>query len=231
MEPQMLGVHQSTYDGVFQHPVARNLQWREVRAMLTALADEVQEERNGNVKFTRNGQTLTIHPPRHKDFSDVEAIMHIRHFLERTGTPMPAAVASAGHVLVVIDHREARIFHTEMHGSIPQRITPFDPTEGHRHLHNVDNDSNGQRKPELKSFYDAIAHALAGAEKILILGSATGSSSAMEHLVATLKDRHPEIARRIVGTVVVNEKHISEDQMLAEARAFYATQSTGQQES
>jgi hypothetical protein len=222
METQALGIHQSTYDAVFQHPIARNLQWREVRSMLGALAVET-EEQNGNVKFTRNGQTLTVHPPRRKDFSDVQELMNIRHFLEQSAAPLPKAVAHGVHLLVVIDHREARIFKTEVHGSVPERITPFDPQGTHRHLHNVEDDSNGQRKPEPKAFYEAIARTLSGAEKILILGSATGSSSAMDHLVAELKQHHSEIARRVVGTIVVNGQHMTEDQLLAEARKFYAT--------
>src|SRR5438874_6501197 len=62
----MLGSHQTTYDAVFQHPISRNLQWRDLRSMLESLADVVVEN-NGNLKFTRNGQTLTVHPPRRKD--------------------------------------------------------------------------------------------------------------------------------------------------------------------
>ncbi len=216
------GIHQGTYDAVFQHPVARNLQWRDVRSMLTALADAT-EEHDGNLKFARNGQTLTVHPPRRKDFSDIQELMKIRHFLERSAAPAEPAVADGIHFLVVIDHREARIFKAELHGSLPQRIVPLDPHDSHRHLHNVDDNSNGQRKPELKSFYTAVARALSGAERILVLGSSTGSSSAMDHLLAELKQHHPQIASRVVGTVVVNEAHMTDDQLLAEARAFYST--------
>ncbi|MDB5174266.1 MAG: hypothetical protein JWN51_3039 [Phycisphaerales bacterium] len=217
-----LGIHQGTYDAVFQHPVARNLQWRDVRSMLTALASLVQEDHNGNLKFTRNGQKLTVRPPQRKDFSDIQELMRIRLFLQQSAAPVEAAVAEGVHLLVVIDHREARVFKAEIHGSVPRRITPYDPHGSHRHLHNVEDDSNGQRKPELKTFYEAIARTLGGAEKILIMGSSTGSSSAMDHLVAELKQHHPELARRISGTIVVNEQHMTEDQLLAQARAFYS---------
>src|ERR1700737_2783551 len=139
MDAQLLGSHRSTYDAVFQPPVARNLQWRDVRAMLAAIADVV-EEHNGGLKFTRNGQTLTVHPPRRKDFSDVQALMQIRHFLERSDASSQEAVAEGMHLLVVLDHREARIFRAELHGSVPQRIAAYDPHGSHRHLHNVEND-------------------------------------------------------------------------------------------
>jgi hypothetical protein len=222
MQTQMLGVHQSTYDAIFQHPISRNLVWRDVRSMLGVLAD-VTEEHAEHVKFTRNGQTLTLHPPRRKDFSDIDELMRIRHFLERSGAPSQAATAEGMHLLVVIDHREARVFKAEIRGSVPRRITPYDPQGAHRHLRNVENDANGQRKPELKSFYEAVARTLEGAEKILILGSATGSSSAMDHLVAELKERHPDISRRVVGAIAINEQHMSENQLLEKAREFYTT--------
>ena len=159
MDTQTIGSHQSTYDAVFQHPIARNLQWRDVRAMLASMA-EMKEEQNGNLKFSKNGHHLTVHPPRRKDFSDIQELMQIRHFLEQIGeSPAPAA-AHGPHFLVVIDHREARVFKTELHGALPHRIVPLDPGGSHRHLHNVDNNSNGQRKPELKLFYESIARAL-----------------------------------------------------------------------
>lgn len=221
MESHMLGTHQSTYDAVFQHPIARNLQWRDLKAMLAALAD-VTEDRNGGLKFTRNGQSITLHPPRHKDFDDVEALMQVRHFLERSGAPSQEAAPDGMHLLVVLDHREARVFRAELHGSVPQRIAPYDPLGTGRYLHRVGNGSNGQRKPEPKDFYDAIIRTLEGAQAILLFGSSTGSSSAMDHLMAELRQHHPDLAARVVGTVVVNEQHMSEDQLLAEARAFYA---------
>jgi hypothetical protein len=218
---QMSKVHETTYNALFAHPIARNLQWHDVRSMLSAIAD-VEEEHNGNLRFTRNGETLTVHPPKHKDLSDIEELMQIRHFLERSAVPAQAIVAEGGHLLVVIDHREARIYQTEMHGSVPQVIRPYDPDGSHRNLRYVEENSSGQRKPELKPFYEAVAKTLSGAEKILIFGSSTGASSAMDYLLAELKKHHPDIAGRVIGAIVVNEQHMTEDQLLAQARSFYA---------
>src|SRR3954463_3616579 len=121
MESNTLGTHQETYDAVFRHPIARNLQWREVRSMLGTLAEV--SENGGHVKFTRNGVTLALRRPRGKDLSDAQEVMQVRHFLERSGPPPKRAVADGVHMLVVINHREARVFRTELHGSVPQRIT------------------------------------------------------------------------------------------------------------
>lgn len=222
MESQLSGTHQKVYQRVFEHPMPHNLQWREVWSMLGAIdgADAV-EEANGTLKVTRNGQKLALHRPRGKDLADKKELMQIRHFLERSGTPAPAAAPAGTHLLVVIDHREARIFSTELHGSVPQLITPYDPFGFGRDLHYNQDDSNGQRKPERKSFYEAVARTLRGAQQILIFGTGTGASSAMEHLLLDLKQHHKDLAKRIVGSFAVDEHHLTEDQLLAKARELF----------
>jgi hypothetical protein len=147
--------------------------------------------------------------------------MNLRRFLEHSKPTTESPLVAGAHLLVVIDHRLARIYKAELHGSIPQRIVPYDRAGAGRHLHYVQEDSNGQRKPEIKSFYEAVARTLQGADKILLFGNGTGASSAMEQLLAALKHDHKAIADRVVGCVVVDEQHLSEDQLLAQARDFY----------
>jgi hypothetical protein len=222
MKPELSGSHRKTYDGIFRHPVARNLDWRDVRSLLGALA-EVVEEPNGDLKITRNGQTLALHPSLDKDVAEIDELMEIRHFLERSGAVAPKAETEGTHLLVVIDHRQALVYKTELHGSMPQRITPYNPGGFGRHLHYVQDDSSGQRRPERRSFYEAVAKTLQGAEQILVFGSGTGASSVMEELLAQLKHHHADVAERVVGSVVLDETHLSENQLLAKARDFYAT--------
>ena len=221
MESQLSGSHKRTYDSIFRHPAAHNLDWRDVRSMLGALA-EVVEEPNGNLKITRNGQRLVLRPSPDKNVAGIEDLMEIRHFLERSGVVAQQGGADDTHLLVVIDHRQARVYKTEIHGSLPRQITPYDPAGFGRHLHYVQDDSNGQRKPEQKSFYESVAKAMRGAEQILIFGSGTGASSAMEELLAELKHNHSDVAKRVVGSVVLDETHLSDDQLLSKARDYYA---------
>src|SRR4051812_44065051 len=229
MEQRMTDSQRHTYDAIFRQPAARDVQWADVRSMLGTVADAVREH-NGDLKATRNGQTLALHRPRGKDVVDPKELAQVRHFLERSGAPSPPPAAAEGaregtregtHLLVVIDHREARVYRTELRGSVPQRITPYDPHGTGRHLHYVEQDSNGQRKPERRSFYEAVAAALAGAEQVLVFGAGTGASSAMDQLVAELERRHADLARRVVGSVVVDAAHLTEDQLLAAALEFY----------
>jgi hypothetical protein len=199
-----------------------NLHWKEVWSMLGAMKDaEAVEEGNGNLKVTRNGQTLVLHRPRGKDLADKKELMHVRHFLERSDAVPPPPSASGTHLLVVIDHRQARIYSTEWHGSVPQQILPYDPFGIDRALHYNQDDSNGQRKPELKSFYEAVAKTLQRAQQIVMFGTGTGASSAMEQLLSELRQHHKATAAKIVGSIAVDEHHLTEDQLLAKAREFF----------
>ena len=223
--PPLTGSHLRTYQAIFQHPISRNLGWHDVHALFRQLG-EVNEEANGNLKVTRNGQTLVLHPPRTKDVSEKDEIMSLRHFLERSEAIPPAANDAETHWLLVIDHREARIFRSEMRGTVPQQILPHEPDDYFRHAYNSKDFSRGKEKPDPNSFFDPIAQALQAAGQILVFGTGTGMSSEMEQFVAWTKTHHPEVARRIIGSLTVDESHLTQDQLLAKAREFYANAST-----
>ena len=220
MPSTLHGAHQETYKAIFKKPAVHNLAWRDVKAMLSALG-EVVEEANGSLKVTRNRQSLVLHPHREKEVTEMEDLMQLRHVLERSGTTATPAASGGRHLLVVIDHREARVYETELHGAVPQRVQSFDPHGYGRHLHNVQDEANGQRKPESGPYYDAVIKTLTGAERILIFGTGTGASSAMNQLVTELKTHHKELAGRLAGAIVVDETHLSDDQLLAKAREVY----------
>ena len=128
---------------------------------------------------------------------------------------------TAPHLLVVIDHQEARVYRTEVSGAVPERITPYDPHGYGRHLHSAQEWTDGKRLPERKSFYE-VAKTLRGTAQVLLFGSGTGRSSAMEMLLADLKAHHPDVAEKVIGSVVVDAHHTTEGELLAQARAFYA---------
>ena len=222
MDSQLSGPHQKVYQHVFQHPMPHNLQWREVREMLGAMSGaSIVEDDGGTLKVSRNGQTLILHRPRGKDLADKKELTQVRHFLERSGTPVPPPPAAGTHLLVVIDHREAKIYSAELNGTVPHRIKPYDPFGFGRDLHYNQDDSNGQRKPERKSFYEAVAKTLQGARQILMFGTGTGASSAMEQLLLDLKKNHHEVAGRVIASIAINEHHLTEDQLLANAREMF----------
>ena len=125
------------------------------------------------------------------------------------------------HMLVVIDHREAKIFNMELKGGAPERLSPHKPVGTDRYLHEVQDDGNGQRKPENKQFYEAVASAVKHADQVLVFGNAVGAASAMEQLKNDLASHHKDIAARVIGWLHVDEKHTTENQLLAKARELY----------
>lgn len=219
---QLSGSHLHTYQKIFQHPLTHNLDWHQVHALLRAVAD-VTEESNGNLKVTRNGQVIVLQPSHSKDVDEARIVMDLRHFLERSEPVSTVSQAVATHWLVVIDHKEARIFRSEMHGTMPERILPHAPDKYFRHVHHSREFTRGQDKPDPNSFFGPMAKALEEEGPILIFGTGTGSASEMEQFKGWLDTHHPALAARVLACVCVDENHLSENELLAAARKFYST--------
>src|SRR5581483_867105 len=217
----LTGSHLRIYKTIFQHPVSHNLEWRAVRSLLGKLG-QITEEPNGNLKVTRNGQTLVLHPSLTKDVAKTDELMALRHFLERSESAPPETNGEEAHWLLVIDHHEVRIFRSEMYDAIPQRILPHEPEDYFRHAHNSKDFSQGREKPDPNSFFEPVARALPASGRLLIFGTGTGTSSEMDQFIAWLKLHHPQLAGQIIGSLVVDENHLTEGQLLAKAREFYA---------
>jgi hypothetical protein len=86
MDSHLSGAEERTYQRVFEHPTPHDIPLQEVWSMLGAIADVRAVEENGNLKATRNGQTLVLHRGRGKLMADKKELMHVRHFLERSTT-------------------------------------------------------------------------------------------------------------------------------------------------
>jgi hypothetical protein len=122
----------------------------------------------------------------------------------------------------VIDHHEARLFRAEVDGGIPQRILPHDLTEYFRHAHHSRDFSRGQEKPDPNSFFEPVSEALKAPGRIVVFGTGKGTSSEMEQFIQWTALHHPEVSARIVGTLVVDEHHLTEGELVAKAVEFYA---------
>jgi hypothetical protein len=109
-----------------------------------------------------------------------------------------------------------------MSGSLPQLILPHEPDHYFRHAHHSRQFTEGKEKPDPNSYFEPLAKALAGAAQILVFGTGTGTSSEMEQFTGWLKEHHADLALRVVGSVVIDEHHLTEGQLLKKAREFYA---------
>lgn len=217
----LTGSHLRTYQAIFQHPLAHNLHWHDVHALFRHVC-QVDEEPNGNLKVTRNRQTLVLHPVRTKDVSETDEVLKLRHFLQNSEPTATEPQNGIGHWLLVIDHREARIYRSTAAGTLPQQILPHTAEDYFRHAPNSRQISRGKEKPEPNSYFEPIAAALRGADKILMFGNGTGTSSEMDQFAGWLTKHHADLARRIVATVVVDGHHLTEAQLLAQARNTFA---------
>ncbi|HTB63791.1 MAG TPA: hypothetical protein VK737_09400 [Opitutales bacterium] len=216
------GSHLRTYEKIFQHPTSHNLAWRDVLSLLSHVG-EVVEEPNGHLKVTRNQHLLILPVPTTKEVAEVDELAKLRRFLSESETVLPESSQPLVHILVVIDHHQARLFRTEMNGAVPQLIQPHQPNEFFRQAHEDRNFFSGKEKSAPNGFFEPVAKALKDVGQILIFGTGTGTSSEMEQFTVWLKKHHAELARRVVGTVVVDEQHLTEPQLLEKARAFYST--------
>ena len=197
--------------------MTHDLDWRDVRTMFEAVG-QVEQEHNGNLKVTVSGHTA-VFPMGGDTIANADQVMQIRHMLKDSDAVLSAETET--HFLVVIDHQEARIFHTDLKGSVPEVVKPFDPDGSKGHVHSGHRGTTDTQHPHQDSYFEEVASNLEGAEKVLLFGSGQGSSSAMDQFVAWLGEHHPHLAERIAASVVVDASHLTEGQLLAKAREIY----------
>ena len=73
--------HRNTLEKILNHPAGGNVEWREVRSLLDAVATTTQEH-NGRLEVTLGGETEVFDPPHDKDV-DAQMIVDLRRMLSR----------------------------------------------------------------------------------------------------------------------------------------------------
>lgn len=212
--------HLQTYQRIFQHPTLYNIGWREVTAMLRELC-QVEEKPNGSLRFTRRGQTLVVRPPLTKEVSDINELNALRDFLLHTEEVPPETGEATTHWVLVIDHHQARIFNSDQTGTEALALQPPATTDHFRHTVDSADFSHGREPHGQNAYFTSVAQALKNAPNVLVVGAGTGMGSCMQQFVGWVKSHHPDLAGRIIGTVTVNEHHMSDDQLLVLARKFF----------
>lgn len=214
--------NQKTLDTIFSHPLAHNLEWRDVVTLIEKIG-EVDRKANHEVTFVVGGARHRFHKPHTKDLAGPEVI-EVRKFLQQAGwspaePPQPVAAASppAPSLMAVVDHHEARLYSiaASSSGAPAFEIRPYDPHHFLHHLTHKDQSSEaGQRAPEDGSFYERIAQALSAADRIVVVGHGTGKSNAAHHLAEYLRSHHPGTHRRIASELVADLSSVSIPQLL-----------------
>jgi hypothetical protein len=220
MLPHIRRDHEDLLESLVSGKLPRNLTWSAVVDLIGQIG-EVKPHGNDEFTFIVGSQReLFKHPSSHN--LEVEEIARLRKFLRAAEVQSkPREPRPLGLRVVAIDHRVAHIYH-DTGGSRPEdetSVKPYDPFGFQHHLiHRKEAHYQGERVPERDSWYEEIAQDLAHAETIVLIGHATGTSSAAVFLSDYLKAHHPETFQRIIATETADLSALTEPQIEEIAR-------------
>lgn len=184
---------------IFAHPLSHSLEWREVVSVINEMGSAL-ERHDGKYEF-QIGQTKAVFTKPHHKEMETDGIVELRRFLlEAWSTKAPA---EAKPTVVLLDHHGAHFFEPAANGALADggELQPHDPHGFLRHLeHRKEADYSGQRVPEADEFYERIAQRLKNARSIVLVGDATGKSSAMRYFLEYVEEKHKEVAEHIEPT-------------------------------
>jgi hypothetical protein len=116
------------------------------------------------------------------------------------------------HVIVWIDHSQARVFGIGREDAERQVIR----THAHqRHLHTKANSQGSGHAPFDKQFFEAVAQSVQGAGALLIVGPASARNELMTHL----QSDHPQLAKKVSAVEPLD--HPGDGELIALARKFF----------
>lgn len=114
------------------------------------------------------------------------------------------------HVAVWVDHAEARVFHLTEDSFTETTVHALEPTTHLRSKHGA-----GRHAEDRGPFYGEVAHALADADEILVVGPGT----AKLELVKYVHKHAHQLVSKIVGLETVD--HPTDRQLVAHARKVF----------
>ena len=121
-------------------------------------------------------------------------------------------MTSNRHVAVWIDHHEARIFHVDAAG-LDEKTLHAPTHHVHKHLNGPTAEHN--HPDDEHRFFTAVAHELAGAERVLIVGPGT----AKLQFVRYAAKHDPALDPKIVAVETVD--HPTDRQVVAYAKKYF----------
>jgi hypothetical protein len=212
---QLTGAHRRTYQKIFHQPISTDVKRTAVRSLLETLG-QVAESGGHKLEITRNGHVLELLSLGAKKIESTNELLALRHFLKRSEAPQHDSNGREAHLLLVIGHHEARLFRSEIYGGVPEQILPPESKNG-RTIAN----SACIRESDTHTLFDLVAQALRATGKILIFGESSATQPEMDRFIGWLKRAHPDLAERIIGSMVLDQDEVSSSLLLAKAREFY----------
>lgn len=220
--------HQELLESLVGGKLPRNVTWSAVADLIGQIG-EVKPHGNDEFIFLVGSQREIFKRPSTHNL-EVDEIARLRRFLRAAEVETkPAAAHPSGRIVVVIDHHSAHIYR-DSGESRPENeaiVKPYDPFGFQHHLiHRKEAHYKGERVPEEDSYYEEIAQDLAHAAAIVLIGHATGTSSAVVFLSEYLKTHHPETFQRIIATEKADLSALTESQIEEIARKHLAARTS-----
>jgi stalled ribosome rescue protein Dom34 len=121
-------------------------------------------------------------------------------------------MTSHRHVTVWIDHAEARIFHVDAEGLDEKTVQ-----SPHRHLHRHPKGPTAEHNhpDDAHKFFEAVAHELEGAERVLVVGPST----AKLQFIRFAHKHAPSLEPHIAGVETVD--HPTDRQIVAYSKTYF----------
>ncbi len=208
------------YNSLITGKLPRNLSWADTVELISKIG-EVQPHGGDESTFIVGTQRAFFkHPHTHE--LGVEEVARLRKFLRDAAPTADTAPSDQPcRMIVVIDHHVAHVYQ-DFGDSTPQSeatVHPYDPFGFQHHLvHRKEAHYKGDRTPEEISFYEAVAKDLVGAQEIVLIGHATGKSSAVTFLAEYLKTHHADLSKHVIATESVDLSALTEPEIEAIAK-------------
>ena len=119
---------------------------------------------------------------------------------------------SFNHAVVWLDHSEAHVLHFDADAAEGEKIRAHSK---HRQQHTKSGIPGSGHAPEDQAYCHDVAHAVADAGEILIVGPSSAKLALMKHM----QKHDPAVADKVVGIETVD--HPSDGQLLAYARHYF----------
>jgi hypothetical protein len=202
---------QAVLDQIYRHPVAHNLLWKDVLRLVGHLG-KAEQKHDGKWVFEVDGQQRTFLTP-HGDHMEAGEVAKLREFLNEAGPlsyardqPDLGAHRMIPVKMVLIDHHAASVY--DLRDGDCTHVATVRPHDPHHFLHHLthrdESRLQGQWAPEDPGFYDSLISALQGAEVAVLIGTATGSSAALEILGGWLRAEHGRAPPQIIEIAHTN---------------------------
>lgn len=125
-------------------------------------------------------------------------------------------------VVVAVTQNEARIWTAGLDKSAkPEVVHPPEHESRHHHQRRASHHLSHTHGYEDDEYYDAIANSVDKAREILIIGHGKGKASHMLRLIQYWERKHPDIARKVVGSIDSDLPSMTENQILAASREWF----------